>query len=316
MTTTASDVSVVICAYTEERWDDLVAAVASVQRQRTAPREIVVVVDHNPGLLARARAALAGIAIVENAGPRGLAAARNSGVTAARGAIVAFLDDAAAAEPEWLAHLLAAYREPRVFGVGGAIVPAWEGKRPGWFPEEFNWVVGCTYRGLAERAAPVRNPIGANMSFRREVFETVGGFRQGFGRVGRRPAGCEETEFCIRAGQRWPRRACLYEPRARVWHRVPASRGRWRYFRARCYAEGISKALVARAVGTGDGLASERHYTLRTLPCGIARGLADALVRRDPRGLGRAGAIIAGLLITTVGYGVGSVAPRLAGRWG
>ena len=43
----AQDISVVICAYTEDRWDDLVAAVASVQGQSESPREIVVVVDHN-----------------------------------------------------------------------------------------------------------------------------------------------------------------------------------------------------------------------------------------------------------------------------
>ena len=47
------DVSVVVCAYTEDRWDDILAAVASVRAQRAAAREILLVVDHNPVLLER-----------------------------------------------------------------------------------------------------------------------------------------------------------------------------------------------------------------------------------------------------------------------
>ena len=43
-------VCVVICAYTFDRWDDILAAVASVRSQTTAAQEIVVVVDHNPDL--------------------------------------------------------------------------------------------------------------------------------------------------------------------------------------------------------------------------------------------------------------------------
>jgi hypothetical protein len=199
-----------------------------------------------------------------------------------------------------------------VLGVGGAIVPVWAAGRPGWFPEEFDWVVGCTYRGMPDTAAPVRNLIGCNMSFRRRVFEAVGGFRSGIGRIGTRPAGCEETELCIRVRQRWPEGVLLYEPSARVYHRVPASRARWRYFHARCYYEGRSKAAVARFVGAGDGLASERAYTLRTLPRGFALGLADALRLEDMAGLARAGTIAAGLGATAAGYLIGAVAERLS----
>ena len=59
-------ISVVICAYTEDRWDDLVAAVASVRHQTVPPHEIVVVIDYNPALLARAGAALDGVMVVAN----------------------------------------------------------------------------------------------------------------------------------------------------------------------------------------------------------------------------------------------------------
>lgn len=309
---TERDVSVVICAYTEERWQDLVAAIASVREQSAPAREIIIVVDHNDGLLDRVHRQIPDVVAVANAEARGLSGARNSGVAVARGAIIAFLDDDAVAAPDWLEHLRVGYDDPRVLGVGGAIEPAWTSRRPPWFPDEFYWVMGCTYRGMPETTAAVRNLIGANMSFRREVFEVVGGFNAGVGRVGALPVGCEETELCIRGLQRWPTGVWRYEPRARVSHTVLARRTRWEYFRSRCYAEGRSKAVVSRLVGAGDGLASEWVYTLRTLPAGVVRGLAAAVRHRDPAGLARAGAIVAGLTITTVGYVAGTAMVALA----
>ena len=56
MTDRASHVSIVICAYTEDRWPELVAAVDSVRQQTTLPYEIILVIDHHPQLLLRARA--------------------------------------------------------------------------------------------------------------------------------------------------------------------------------------------------------------------------------------------------------------------
>ncbi|MGH2344227.1 MAG: glycosyltransferase, partial [Chloroflexota bacterium] len=266
---------------------------------------------HNPRLAARVRAGLPDVVAVENQEPRGLAGARNAGIAIARGSVVAFLDDDALAAADWLEQLLAPYADPLVCGVGGAIEPAWSGRRPRWFPPEFDWVVGCTYRGMPNHAGPVRNLIGANMSFRREVFEVAGSFRSGMGRLGTRPLGCEETELCIRARRHRPQWALLYEPRARVRHRVPASRARWTYFRARCYAEGLSKARVSEFVGAKDGLASERMYTLQILPRGVARGLTDTL-KGDLGGLGRAGAIIGGLSMTSAGYVTGKASELIA----
>lgn len=304
------DVSVVICAYTGERWDHLVAAVTSVQRQSVPPREIIVVVDNNPGLLDRARRELTDARVVHNRPPPGLSGARNTGVAAARGKLVAFLDDDAVAAPDWLDWLTAPCADPGVLGTGGAVAPLWPSGRPAWFPAEFDWVVGCSYRGLPRTPAPVRNPIGANMCLRREIFDALGGFRTGIGRTGMRPIGCEETEFCIRARQRWPGRRFLYEPRARVLHHVAEARTRWRYFRQRCFGEGISKAMVARHVGRHDGLASERSYVLRTLTSGLAGALNDALLHRDAGASLRAGAIVAGLAITAAGYALGALPVR------
>lgn len=294
--------SVVICAYTEDRWDRVLAAVESVRAQSVPAAEIILVVDHNRALYERLAAALPGVTVTENSRERGLSGARNTGAALAGGEIIAFLDDDAAAHPDWLKFLLDAYARPGVMGVGGLTVPDWQTARPRWMPPEFYWVVGCNYTGMPPSGSTVRNLLGANMSFRREAFDIAGGFQAGIGReAGKRPLGCEETEFCIRLGQRSPGSLLVLEERAVVSHFVPDSRGRLSYFVSRCFAEGISKARVTGNVGSGDGLSAERAYTTRTLPLGAARGLAD-LCRGDIGGLGRAAAIVTGLAVTAFGY--------------
>ncbi len=299
-------ISVLVCAYTENRWDGMVLSIQSLREQRLKPAQIILVVDHNKQLYQRARIEFPDVLVIENNNEQGLSGARNSGIPLATGEIIAFIDEDAVAAADWLSTLIPAYKNPDVMGAGGFIRPAWVEKKPEWFPEEFNWVVGCTYKGVPEKTGPVRNMIGCNMSFRRDAFEKVGGFRANMGRIGTIPLGCEETEFCIRLKQHWPSGSFIYEPQAKVDHRVPAMRARFSYFVARCYAEGLSKALVSQFVGTGDGLSSERTYTFRTLPQGVLHGLGD-FFRGDWSGLGRAAAIVIGLIITTIGYLVGLV---------
>jgi GT2 family glycosyltransferase len=302
-------VSVVICAYSKERWHDLQAAVASIDQQTLSAHEVVVVIDHNPRLAELAREQLSGARVVENRGVRGLSGARNTGLAAAEGDIVAFLDDDAAAEPDMLERLVGRYR-PGVLGVGGAAEPVWPAERPRWFPPELDWVVGCTYRGLPEHGGPVRNLIGANMSIRRDVLDAVGGFESGIGRVGKVPLGCEETDLCIRASQAHAGGSFIFDPSARARHRVTPERTDPRYFVSRCWAEGRSKAIVAKRAGAGRALETERSYALRTLPLGVARGLGDAVLRRDLAGLARSGAIVAGLVVTGAGYLAGKASRR------
>ncbi|MGB8940805.1 MAG: glycosyltransferase family 2 protein, partial [Streptomyces sp.] len=276
-------VSVVICVYTEDRWEDILAAVSSVRAQSLAALETLLVVDHNASLLDRLTKEYKeteGVRVLANAGPRGLSAGRNTGIAASSGEIIAFLDDDAVAERDWLRHFAEGYADPKVFAVGGRTMPVWESRRrPAWFPEEFDWVVGCTYKGLPEGRVRVRNVLGGNASFRRSAFEVAGGFATGIGRDGdKRPLGCEETELCIRLTRARPDAVLLIDDRAVIHHRVPAARERFRYFHTRTYAEGLSKALVARSVGAGKGLESERRYTTRVLPAGVGRGLRDALL--------------------------------------
>lgn len=309
---TRPSVSVVICAYTDLRFELLCTAIAAVSKQVSGGDELVVVIDHNSQLLERVGAEFVAevesrrLRLLTNATTRGLSGARNTGVAQARGEVVVFLDDDAIPQPGWLEGLIAAFDDDAVIATGGTAAPAWERDRPGWFPDEFLWVVGCSYEGLPERPTQIRNPIGANMAFRREVIQEVGGFTDGIGRVGRTPLGCEETELSIRATRATGGRILL-EPASTVRHLVTTERARVSYFIHRCWAEGISKAVVAKMVGAGAALDSERTYTTRTLPAGVLAGLRDG-ARGDTGGFARAAAIVAGLAITTLGYLRGQLA--------
>jgi hydroxymethylpyrimidine pyrophosphatase-like HAD family hydrolase/GT2 family glycosyltransferase len=296
--------TVIICAYTMDRWDDLTAAVASVHGQTRAAEEVVLVIDHCPPLAERAARELPGVRVVPSRGRPGLSAARNTGIAEANGEILAFLDDDATADPQWAERLLAGYQDPKVLGVGGLIRPRWDTPRPAWFPTEFDWVVGCTYHGMATGRAPVRNLLGANMSFRREVLDEVGGFRTDLGRVGTKPLGCEETELCIRAAARHPDGVLLYDPAASVRHHVPDQRATWTYFRARCYAEGLSKAAMTRRTGTGRALASERAYLGSTIPHAVLDALPGTRAQ-DRKAAATIPALLAGVAVTGAGYAVG-----------
>jgi GT2 family glycosyltransferase len=294
--------TIVICAYTEDRWYDLRRACRAVRDQMSPPDRLVVVIDHNPALLARARAELGGAMVVANSGRPGLSDARNEGVRRCRTDVVVFLDDDAQPRPGWLSCLRAAFRAEHVCVVGTAVAPRWAGgRRPRWFPDEFGWVVGCSYRGLPVRRAAIRNPIGASMAIRRTVFARTGGFASAVGRVGSLPVGCEETEFCIRMSATQPHAAVLYEPSATVDHLVPATRQKVRYFMRRCYHEGRSKWAVTRMRGAGAALSAERRYTTVVLPRAVLRGAADAL-RGDLWGLARSGVVLLGLIATIGGY--------------
>ena len=297
--------TVVVCAYTERRWESLLRAVDSLRTQRRLPEQCVVVIDHNTQLLRRAHFSLpSDVEVLASDERQGLSGARNTGVRAARGDVVAFLDDDAEADPRWLEQLLAQYDDPHVAGAGGKAVAVWPERRPAWFPPEFDWVVGCSYTGLPESVAPVRNLIGAAMSFRRSLFDQLGAFDTEMGRLGVLPLGCEETEFALRVRRHIEGAELVHVPGAEVRHHVEPERARVGYFLRRCYSEGLSKAAVTRRAGAGPALSTERRYVLSTLPRGMLRGLRDGL-RGDAGGLARAAMIVVGLLVTTAGYLLG-----------
>jgi GT2 family glycosyltransferase len=298
-------ISVIIAAFTMDRWDMLREAVSSVQAQTREVLETIVVIDHNPALLARVQDEIPGVTVVQNIASQGASGTRNSGVALSKGEIIAFLDDDAIAHPDWLEMLLRHFGNPQVVGVGGKIIPLWEGPRPHWFPYEFDWAIGASYLGMPEQATPVRNVWSGNMAIRRQTLDAIEGFRVGFGKLrGRsRP---EDTDLCLRAATVSPGGLWIYEPASIVDHHVPAKRATLSYFLHRCLDEGMGKAALAALNDANQSTSAERYYARHVLPQGVIRGLRD-VVRGDASGCVRSFAIMAGLSCAATGFLAGRV---------
>lgn len=306
-------VSVVISAYSVARWDDLVASVASLQMQTVPPVETLVVIDSQP-LLDMARSqwpttrCLCPIRVIQNEFGRGLGGARNTGVTHAIGEVVAFLDDDARADCHWVEHLTAPYLADSVIAVGGAPIASPDIPKPKWWPEEFDWVVGCVYRGLPTSEAEMSHMIGAAMSARRDALTELGGFHSDT---------LDDLDLSLRLASAFPGQKIIFAPQATVQHRVPAERLTWQYFWHRCYMENRRKVAVVRQMGEAGTLEAEQQYVSRVLPTAVATALADGF-KGSPDGFRRAAAILCGVAMAAWGFGLGQLdwwsAGRSAGR--
>jgi len=262
-------VSVVICVHSFDQRRDLQEAVASLLEQTHPDLEVIVVVDGDHRLYREAMSDYRGsdpvraVLLEENAG---ISAARNAGVAEARGEVVAFIDDDAIADKDWVQTLVGTYEQCDAVAVGGKILPVWLCGQPGHFPEELLWLVGATHDGFAgDTVAEVRNTFGPNMSFRRDVFEKVGGFNEnlGFSRRGSSCMQAEEPEFALRMASTLGKRV-VYNPAAVVYHKIPESKVRVGTLLRRAFYQGYSKAWVEMQGLSGDSIATERSY-LRAL---------------------------------------------------
>ena len=293
--TAVAKISVVSCIFDIVRLPNLCEALELVKVQSLLPSQIVVVVNGDEHLSRLVRDAVGDVTIVV-CPQLGVSFARELGLATATGDIVAFIDDDALPSPNWLEQLVKPYADDNVMMTSGWIVPKWVTSRPRWFPDEFLWVVGCSYEGLPESGAVIRNPIGASMAIRKSIIDDVGMFESRLGRNSADGNGCEETEYAIRAHQRFPEMVVIHAADSLVEHLVPAGRTTLRYFFTRCWREGRSKAILVDIAGRSDSLSAERNYVRSTLPRGVAKGL------RRVTTWGRSAAIIGGALTTAAGY--------------
>ena len=239
-------VSVVICTYATERYDIFSACVDSVLSQSYSPLEVVIVVDGNRSLFERVDAEYGDVEDVIlhlNDDNRGISYSRTKGAEIASGEVVAMIDDDSIAEPDWIEQLVRVYEETDAIAVGGVVAPDWISEKPDFFPEEFYWLVGCDERGFGEHMEEKRNTYGSNISYRRDVFLSVGGYDRNTGRKGDRHIQAHEAPVCIRMRNEFGK-GVIYTKDAVVNHQLFDYRGEFRWLVMRSFWQGYSKRIM------------------------------------------------------------------------
>jgi len=305
--------TVVICCHKLERVPDIRQAAGSALDQTYSPCEVIVSVDHNQELFETLKRRLPAPATVTlSTATPGLSGARNHAIRAATGDLIAFMDDDGVASEDWLEQLVCHYSNSSMLAVGGRIIPLWESTRPCWFPQELDWTIGGSHKGMADASGPVRNLWGGNMSFRREVFQQVGLFDTRLGRIGSSGEG-EDTEFCLRIANRIPEVTIMYEPNAIMYHKVPRQRARLKYVLRRAFDGGLSLGRIkGRQTPQSDVPLSTEGAYLRYL-------LTSALPERirhsyRPQAIAQIGVILLAVAATGCGYSLGMATSRRHGK--
>jgi len=294
-------VSVVCCTYDEAMYDDLRDAVNSILTQTYSDVELVIVVDGTESIYEQARQEYGdkkNVILHCNDENRGLAASRNVGWKLASGDTIAFMDDDAVADEQWIETLVDVYENQDVVSVGGQMTPNWVAGRPWYLPEEFYWLVGVTHKGFADGPQEVRNTNGSNISFRRNVLMELGGFDESLGRQGARQIQAEETELCIRMYHKMGYRT-WYEPDAKVAHKIFAYRTRPIFLLKRAFWQGYSKQKMENILSTPDNV--ENDFLWRLLCDFIPDRLVSLIHSRSIEQAAQIGMIF--VLTLTVGTG-------------
>jgi glycosyltransferase involved in cell wall biosynthesis len=252
-------ISAVVCTY--NRAPLLVDALESLLNQTLDPACYeVLVVDNgstdNTGAVVRRLIASYGdhnLRIVREI-RQGLAHARNAGLRNTHGCYVAYLDDDAKAQQDWLQKIVDCFEtvDPPPIVVGGPILPFYDTSKPTWFRDDFetrNWGTGPRFLEKGEVFS------GSNMTFQREVLERLGGFDTRLGMRGPYLSAGEETALFERIWQgRDSTPVLYYSPQLVVFHYVPEHKMTVSYQLRRSFAKGQARALRTKLDTARDKL--------------------------------------------------------------
>ena len=219
-------VTVAVC--TRDRPEDLAACLDSIERSGYGEFEILVVDNAPSSEAARLLVERRGGRVRYVREPRpGLDWARNRAISEARGDIIAFTDDDVSVDPAWIGALVAAFgADETVAAVTGLVLPAeleteaqvlferYRGFGRGFAPRR---VAPESREALARRYGAAGDyGTGANMAFRRSLFDRIGGFDPALG-AGTRTRGGDDLDMFFRVLKEG--HVLVYEPRALVRHR-------------------------------------------------------------------------------------------------
>jgi glycosyltransferase involved in cell wall biosynthesis len=192
----------------------------------------------------------------------GLSYARNAGVINTKTNIIAFLDDDVIVSEFWAKNIIRGYsRNNDVFCVGGPVlVNDKENKKyPAWFSDYFlRFILPPHFPKQSGNIQPPYYLIGANISFKKEIFEKFGLFDPTLGRKGLNLLSNEDIEFLTRI----PPNQIWYEPGAIVSEKIKEKRLTKMFMMRRLFWQGISDYIMVKKGGLKNFYDNkEVHFT-------------------------------------------------------
>jgi len=242
--------SVIICTY--NRAELLKESIQSVLEQDFQLGQFeLVVVDNNSTdetekiVKAVASSSMARIRYLFE-GRQGLSFARNAGIKGANGEIIVFIDDDVEAEKTWLREMVSVFNNPDVVCAGGPVLPLWPSEKPDWLKGRFLDYLSVNEFKYARQYGEFKEensyPIGANMAFRKTIFETIGMFPTNLGRVGYSLLSNNELLPFIKI--RAINKCIPFVPNAVIHHKIAPERLKKPWFYHRVYWQGRSDAIL------------------------------------------------------------------------
>jgi glucosyl-dolichyl phosphate glucuronosyltransferase len=255
-----ADVSIIIP--TRNRAVSLAAALESIAKQTVGHNRFEVLVvdngstDHTANMVDGFRASLPNLRYFLADNP-GLHVGRHKGLFEAKAEILSFIDDDVEVFQTWLEGIAKAFEDPEVVLVGGKILPKFETTPPQWLKRMWTkkstegYILG--YLSLLDLGQTIKEispnyVFGCNFSIRKSIVLNAKGFHpDGMPQAFTRFRGDGETHISKYVSSK--KYKALYNPKASVYHRIPAERMTETYFLKRAYNQGISNSYTLTREG-------------------------------------------------------------------
>jgi len=240
-------ISVIVAVVSFERCEDLIDLARSLKTSGRVNVELIIVIGKSEELfnVVREKLKMARIdaKVIFNPGNPGLSSQRNFALSMAKGSIIAFLDDDIVPSAFWAEKIAESFREAKVIGVTGPVLPIWPPKAV-VLPRRLGWVVSCTTWVPFTHGQEVPYAWGGNMAFRRTVFDSGLRFAEelGLGKNQKYMMG-EDIDFSLKAIS-VTNGKIIWNSEAKVFHRLKVNRFNARNIINRAFSVGAAQRFI------------------------------------------------------------------------